>query len=76
MEESSKQNELIKFYTQHQHINFIMEHIGYYDLHLEIVINQENAEQILEELRTKFGKKIINYELLKITREHFLKISN
>ena len=59
MEESSKQNELIKFYTQHQHINFIMEHIGYYDLHLEIVINQENAEQILEELRTKFGKKII-----------------
>lgn len=75
MENFSKQNELIKFYIQHPNITFIMEHTGYYDLHLEIVINQKNAEKILDELRTKFGKHILNYELLKITKEHFIKIT-
>lgn len=67
-----KKDTICKYYTQHPDIIFIMKHIGYYDIHLELAIPEEKTETIIEELTEKFGETISNYELLKIKKEHIM----
>lgn len=67
-----KKDAISTFYTQHPSCVFMMKHIGYYDLHLEIVVKEEEIERIIEELTEKFGEAISSYELLKIRKEHIM----
>lgn len=70
-----KKDTICNFYIQHPNCIFIMKHIGYYDLHLEIVAKDEEIENIIEELTEKFGEAIASYELLKIRKEHLLVVT-
>lgn len=68
----NKKETLCNYYKQHPHCVFIMNHIGFYDIHLEIVITEDKIESIIEELTEKFGETITNYELLRIRQEHIM----
>ncbi len=70
---AKKTKEIINYYQQHNSCITIIEYVGYYDLHLELVLksNQEFREAILD-LRNKFGNSIIEYEPLTIYTEYLL----
>lgn len=70
----NKKNEICMYYTQHPNFVFIMKHIGYYDIHLELVIKEGRVETIIEELTEKFGEAISSYDLLKIRKEYIISI--
>lgn len=67
-----KKDAIANFYTLHPNCVFIMKHIGYYDLHLEIICNQNEIESIIEQLSEKFGEDIASYDLLNIRKEHIM----
>lgn len=69
-----KKDKICDYYTQHPDFVFIMKHIGYYDIHLEIVVKEEKIEGIIEELTEKFGEAISSYDLLKIRKEHIITV--
>lgn len=67
-----KKERIAQYYTQHKDCTFMMKHIGFYDIHLEIVIDEDKIESFIEELTEHFGESINSYELLKIRKEHLL----
>ena len=69
-----KKDSINKYYIQHPNCVAIMKHIGYYDIHLEIVAREEEIEGIVEELSEEFGESISSYELLRIRKEHILAV--
>lgn len=69
-----KKDAICNYYLQEPDFVFMMKHIGYYDLHLEIVVKEEKIEGIIEELTEKFGEAISSYELLKIRKEHIIAV--
>lgn len=66
--------QIINYYKAHYACISLMTHIGNYDLHLEFITKKENLNEILEDLRSKFGEKLNKHELLRITKEHRIKI--
>lgn len=72
-------NEKIKesiasYYRHHKDCTMIMEHIGFYSIHLEFVLKQEDLQNILLEFREKFGKEIAGYEPLLILEEYVMRL--
>lgn len=67
-------NKLVSYYTQHKDCIMIMNHVGYYALHLEFVIKQDEMKEIIIDLREKFGNDIMSYEPLLIIEEYVMKL--
>lgn len=65
---------ICKYYMQHPKCVFIMKHVGYYDLHLEVVLKPEEIDDFVDELSEKFGECISVYESLRIRKEHMLSV--
>ena len=64
------EEEIINFYKSHPDCVYILEHVGYYDMHLEFVMKStQHFREVLRELRDKFGDKIHDYEPLQIYAE-------
>lgn len=66
--------QIINYYKAHYACISLMTYIGNYDLHLEFITKKESLNEILEDLRNKFGEKLNKHELLRITKEHRIKI--
>ena len=69
-----KKEELKKYYVMHPNCVFIMEHLGYYDMHLEFIVPEEEVQKIVEEISEKFGEELSSYELIKIRKEHIINV--
>jgi len=63
-----------EYYTQHPACLALMTHTGFYSLHLEFVCSESDIDDIMLDLREKFGELIKSYELLKIKEEYHLNI--
>lgn len=63
--------EIVEYYKRHPDCVAILEHLGYYDMHLEFVVKStQHFRQILKDLRNRFGEKITEYEPLQIYTEY------
>lgn len=63
--------EIIGYYTRHPNCVYILEEAGYYDMHIEFVVeNAQKFREILKDLRDKFGDVIHEYEPLQIYTEY------
>lgn len=71
----NKKREIYNYFTQLSSCVFIMQHIGNYDMHLELVMLQEKTQEVLLNFISKFGNSLASYELLKIQEEHHMKVS-
>ncbi|MBN2052747.1 Lrp/AsnC family transcriptional regulator [Candidatus Woesearchaeota archaeon] len=67
-------NEIKNYYIMHPNCVFIMEHMGFYDLHLELVVSENDVQKIIEDLSERFGNEISRYELIKIRKEHIINV--
>jgi Lrp/AsnC family transcriptional regulator, leucine-responsive regulatory protein len=67
-----KKDDICNYYSQHPACVFIIKHVGYYDIHLEIVVKQGEIESIIDDLSERFGDYIAAYEPLRITKEHIM----
>lgn len=74
MSDYGKKEALLNYYVHHKNCIFIMQHIGFYDLHLELVLPRGASQDFLDELTGTFGESIASYELLRIAKEHFLQV--
>ena len=64
-------NDVIEFYKMHPSCVAILEELGYYDMHLEFVVEStQKFREILKELRNRFGDDIREYEPLQIYTEY------
>jgi Lrp/AsnC family transcriptional regulator, leucine-responsive regulatory protein len=66
--------ELIAFYTMHPACNATLNHLGFYDLHLEFMCPSSKIQDVVEEFSSKFGNSVSSYELLHIREEYTLHI--
>jgi len=69
-----KKEEIKNYYIMHPNCVFIMEHMGFYDIHLELVVPESEVQKIVEELSEKFGNEISRYELIRIRKEHIINV--
>lgn len=70
---ANKNKEIINYYKQHSGCVAILEHIGYYDLHLEFVLeSSQKLRDALTDLRERFGEALLEYEPLTIYAEHLI----
>ncbi|MGV8151286.1 MAG: Lrp/AsnC family transcriptional regulator [Candidatus Woesearchaeota archaeon] len=74
LQDQSKREELLSFYKVHPDFNASMQHLGHYDLHIEIILRPEDIQRFMEEFLSRFGKIIEEYELLRIRQEFILNI--
>jgi len=74
LQDQSKKSELLSFYKLHPDFNASMQHLGYYDLHMELILPEYKIEEFMEELVSRYGKSMEGYELLKIRQEFILNI--
>lgn len=75
MNDFGKLDELDAHYTHHPACVFLMHHVGYYDVHLELVMKEEETQTFIDELTEKFGEAIASYELLKVSKEFVLNMT-
>lgn len=66
--------DLIAFYTAHPDCNTTMSHIGYYDLHIELILHENKIQTFMDEFLERFSDNLSSYELLRINKEHVLRI--
>lgn len=67
-------SKLVDYYKMHTDCIFLMTHLGTYSIHLEFALKSEEIINTLEDLREKFGERIVNYESLLIKEEYVLNI--
>ncbi|MBU1202030.1 MAG: AsnC family transcriptional regulator [Nanoarchaeota archaeon] len=67
-----KKDAICKYYIQHPNCVFIMKHIGFYDIHLELVLTSDEVGLFIDDLTEKFGNYISAYEPLRIRKEHIM----
>jgi Lrp/AsnC family transcriptional regulator for asnA, asnC and gidA len=61
--------EIIDYCLQDNNCVFIMEHVGKYHLHIEIVCEDDCIDKYQSDLMDKFDKCILEYDLCKIASE-------
>jgi DNA-binding Lrp family transcriptional regulator len=74
LQDQSKKSELLSFYKLHPDFNASMQHLGYYDLHMELILPEHKISEFMEEMISKFGSIIEGYELLRVRQEFLLNI--
>ena len=74
LQDQSIRKKLINYYIMHPDCNALLEEIGLYDMHIEFMLPSERIEEVMDDLRLRFGDKISNYELLNIRKEFKLNI--
>jgi len=74
LQDQKKKKEILSYYTTHPDSNSVLEHIGFYDLHIEFIVSQKNINKVMDDFSAKFGRFVNNYELLRIRKEHTLSI--
>lgn len=58
-----------EFYMQHPACITGMNHVGTYDLHVELVVMSDEIDKIIDEFRQRFGTRIAGYDLVEVRRE-------
>lgn len=62
---------MINFAKSHSNIQFVVKVIGNHDLQLEFVVkNYTELEQNVKEFRRTFHKSILDFEILRVTKEY------
>jgi DNA-binding Lrp family transcriptional regulator len=74
LEDYGQRDAIINYYAQHPNCVYIMTHLGMYDLHLEIVLEAQRLPAFITELSERFGKALAAYDVLRIVREHRMRI--
>ncbi len=72
LQNQEKKKEIISYYTIHCDSNAILEHLGFYDLHIEFVIQRDKIQDVMDDFTSKFGAFVNSYELLRIRKEHVI----
>ncbi len=70
-----KKQAVSNYFTQLPSCVFIMNHIGVYDMHVELVMPIKDVHNILLQFAEMFGDSLSSYELLKIQEEHQIRVS-
>jgi len=65
---------ILSYYKLYSHCNSTMEHLGYYDLHLEFILPNEKIQETIDDFMLKFGDSVTSYELIRIREEHLINI--
>lgn len=66
--------QLTEYFSNHKDCVMIMEHLGKYSMHIELITKKQEINEIIMEFREKFGKFIAGYELTLIIKDYFLNI--
>jgi len=74
LNDNNIKQDIINYFSEHPHCNFIMEYVGIYDLQIEFVLEKEKISDVIMDFREKFGDKIASYELLEIIDEYLINL--
>jgi len=74
LNDQSIKQDVINYFSEHPHCNFIMGYVGTYELHAEFVLEKEKITDVIMDFREKFGDKITSYELLEIVEEYLINL--
>lgn len=74
IKDANNMMKIINYYKEHPACISMMTYIGKYDLHLELITREKDLKDILSDLRKRFGEQLNQYELLRIIKEHRMKI--
>ena len=74
LQDQSKREEIKNYYKIHPDFNASMQHIGHYDMHIELILEPGKIEAFMEDFISRFGDVIEGYELLRIRKEYLLNI--
>ena len=72
LQDQTKRSAIISYYVIDKDCNTIMQHVGFYDMHLEFITR--DIHSVIDNFIEKFGESVASYELLKIQKEHVLNI--
>ena len=67
-------DKIISYYVQHKSCIMIMNHAGHYSLHLEFVLRKDEMNEVIIDLRERFGEGIMSYEPLLIIEEYIMNL--
>lgn len=70
----SKKDKIKNYFNQNPNCIFMMDHLGKYHLHAELVSKEEDVQTLLDQFSEFFSQELDSYELCEIVKEHLIEV--